>query len=1124
MDCPRCSRSLDAAAPACPSCATALEFACDQCGHRSSTDAAFCAGCGHRLSALVLANRPSAPAAASGPARSPAIDPFEGHRRTVTIVMSDLSGYTAMCEKFDPEVISEIMGTIKREGTAIIESYGGTVNQFYGDEIVSLFGLPTAGADDARRAVSAALALHERVARMNETLDPAPPVPLSMHTGIHTGLLVVEVNDHRDGVYGLTGDAINTAARVLGIAERDEVIIGAPTRDAVEPYFEIEAAGLHTVRNKAQPLAVYRVLRDRKEFTRFDAARERGLTAMAGRDDELALLDASLRACRGGSGRVVIVEADAGTGKSRLAYEFAQRARDEDPRVLIVKGRCQAFGTNASYLPFIQVIREILDIEQGASVDHVLAAVPRAVAALDPDLEPYVAAYLLLLGAASVKDLPTEWLGDAMAEHLHTALVDLVIAVARQRPTIVQLDDWHWADEESHATLVRLRRAIADCSGLVLVSQRPGAAAIDGDVEVIRLGPLSPTATTSMIAHSFGAAAVNADLAATIFERTNGNPFFIEEVCAALRGQGRVRAAADQVVLTDEAGDLVIPDTVQAVVLGRVDGLDADAQSVLKVASVIGREFAGDILSQVAEVEHAPRLLTELCEAGFIEQLDHHDADTTERFRFRHIITQEVTYDTLLLRERRVAHARIAEAIEQARTSADIEQRRMVEALAHHHQRAGHSDRALTYFELAGNKAAERRALAEARFQLRSAIDESYKVAQSPAVREHRGQLTLRWAATCIFMPSLAQVDLLDAVMREALDHGNDTTAVMASYWINWIQYSIGNQRLAEEGTRQLLSLVEPTGSARTVALVRCHLGQILLSQARHDEAEAMLIDGLDRPPGVGASTRRGDGRPSGLYCYSLAQLALTHAARGAFRESRPIMDEALELVRATHERSTEASLNICAAIAALYEGDWLVARARIAAIDALPDVSVSPYVRMVAACVDGYAMFRSDGSDEGLRALRRSTAMHENADAQLALALTRAWLADALLRSGDHDGAAAMARATLERAAVGDNMGADLADEVLLQTSGLTGNTLAARANALAARRAAAGNPLGEAAVQLAAARAHLRADEVDEAARRAALAEAGMIALGASASADVANAVLRDALAARELRPHTT
>ena len=193
----------------------------------------------------------------------------------------------SMGERLDPEDIAQIMGTIKRDGTAIIESFGGIVNQFIGDEIVSLFGLPSMRADDARRAVSAALALHERVDELNRELPEPLAVPLTMHSGIHAGLLIAELSDSRSGVYELTGDAINTTARLLTVAGRGEVVIGAPTLRAVEPFFEIEDAGVHQVRGKADPLAAFRVLRPRAHVSRFDAARERGLTPLAGRDHEL---------------------------------------------------------------------------------------------------------------------------------------------------------------------------------------------------------------------------------------------------------------------------------------------------------------------------------------------------------------------------------------------------------------------------------------------------------------------------------------------------------------------------------------------------------------------------------------------------------------------------------------------------------------------------------------------------------------------------------------------------------------------------------------------------------------------------------------------------------------------
>ena len=1039
MNCPGCSSVLNAPGDECPRCGATLEALCDGCGRRWAAGAAFCAGCGARLTTLVTAlpDNDSLTVAEPTPSNHAPLptEAFEGERRVVTIVMSDLSGYTAMCEKFDPELISEIMGTIKRDGTAIVESFGGIVNQFKGDEIISLFGLPTAGVDDARRAVSAALAIHARVTELNSTLDPPPPVPLSMHTGIHTGRLIVEINDSRDGLYGLTGDAINTAARLLGLAGRGELVIGAPTKDLVAPYFEIEDAGQHTVRNKVEPLSVFRVQRELPNRSRFDAARERGLTTLAGREEELRRLADELFAARSG-GRLVVIEADAGTGKSRLCYEFVERARALEPELAVVKGRCQAYGTMTSYLPFIQVLRETLRVPADAPVDDVLATAPGAVADLDPGLTRFTPAYLHLLSAIGVKDLPAEWRDDALPDTLQDAIVALVLAAAKTRPTVVQLDDWHWADDASHATLLRLQRGLASAPALVVVSQRPGAPQIGmaSASEIIALQPLTATTTDSMIAGYFGAESTQPDLSIKIYERTLGNPFFVEEVCAALRSQSRVRTADRQVQLIGDVNELVIPDTVQAVVLGRVDALSPALRDVLRAASVIGREFRVGILAQLTDPLRLAQQLAELDGFGFVEQMDAADRSEDARYRFRHVITQEVTYDTLLVRRRKLAHGRVARAIEESQTPADVAQRRMVEALAHHYQRAGNSEKAVDNFELAGRKATERRALVEARLQLRAAIDESHRLAQTAAVRDRRGRIALLWAAACIFLPSPSQIGLLAQVQGEAVADGNAEVAILANYWINWIQYSIGNQRAAEAGTRTLLELMERSGNAPTIALARCHLGQILVSQNRVDEAELMLVEGLTRPPGTPADGSRNTARVSGLYCYSLAQLALVHAIRGSFDESRAVMAEAMHLVRRSGERATEASLNICSAIAAVCADDWPEVLASVAAISLLPEASVSPHVRVFGQCLYGYATFRQGAHDEGLRVLRRAVVAHEQSEGHLSLGLSRAWLADALFRSGHVAEAGSMARASLTCCDIDDRLGETLAADVLLQ------------------------------------------------------------------------------------------
>ena len=209
-------------------CGVDVVYVCDDCGRASPVDVAFCAGCGARLTTLRQKDAAARPA-------------LTGARRVTTVLMTDLSGFTAMGERHDPEDVAELMTTIRDEGARIIESYGGTVNQFIGDEIVAVFGIPAAADDDARRAVLAAMDLHDRIDELNQTSEIARTSPLAMHSGLQTGLLVVGSRDERNGRYELTGDTINTAARLLNIADRGEVVVGDKTRELVAPYFDVES-------------------------------------------------------------------------------------------------------------------------------------------------------------------------------------------------------------------------------------------------------------------------------------------------------------------------------------------------------------------------------------------------------------------------------------------------------------------------------------------------------------------------------------------------------------------------------------------------------------------------------------------------------------------------------------------------------------------------------------------------------------------------------------------------------------------------------------------------------------------------------------------------------------------
>lgn len=1060
MHCPGCSTELTAGTAVCGACGRALELICAQCNRVSAVDAAFCAGCGARLEVH---------SAAGGRG-------LEGERRTVTVVLSDLSGYTAMGERLDPEDVAELMGSIKRDATRIIESHGGIVNQFVGDEIISLFGLPTVRDDDARRAVSAALELHRRVAELGESvgsmLSVPLSVPLSMHSGIQTGLLIAELRDSRSGVYELTGDTINTAARLLAIAGRSEVVVGDTTVGAIAPYFEIEPAGVHEARGKALPLAAFRVVRPWSNRNRFDTSKARGLTRLTGRGRELARLRDLLDEVATGIGSVVVVEADAGTGKSRLCHDFLDGLRTKRSDVEVLSGRCQAFGLVTSYLPFVHVLRNAFGVNDDNAVEVIAEKANATLTTMDRNANRWLPAYLYLLSALAVDELPAEWAGDELPRILQEAIVGLVEAKASGATIVVYLDDWHWADAASQTTLARLSRAIEALPVMVLITARPSPTLWRNvEIQHLQLGPLSAHDTTLMVGRCFDAHAVESQLAAKIFERTMGNPFFVEEVCSTLIQRGDVLHVEGEAMYSGELEQLEFPATVQSVVLGRVDALAQTTRDALRFASVIGREFTVNVLQQlVASASDIADVLRTLDRLGFVEQIP---VTASGRFQFKHVIIQEVTYATLLVRERAAVHARIAEIIERSDATDDADQLRNVEALAHHYRQAGNATKSLRYLEQAGRKAMARFAFADARQHLREAIEESLKLDDTLEQRLHRAALTQLWSAACIFGPSTSQLDLIELAYREAMERDDDAVAIQCRYWISYLHYAIGDQNAAETEIRRLIAAAEPRLNNQIDGQLLAHLGQILVLQRRFDEATEELESGMRLRESSPRTRRPGFG---GMASFSIMQIALIAADRGLFAQSHREAERALKSVRGSGERSREASLLITRSMALAFEGEWLRVREAAVGARAIAEYVGAPFHLAFADVIDGYANFQLGARALGLRMMRRGLVAHEQCGAMLAFALSRAYVADALEQNGEYEEAAKLALAALARADVGDRLGDDIARRVLLRCEArLAPDLLAseiARLRLIAVER---GSLREEALLELAAAQSYL-------------------------------------------------
>ncbi|MEE8433748.1 MAG: adenylate/guanylate cyclase domain-containing protein, partial [bacterium] len=297
-----------------------------------------------------------------------------------------------MNERLDPEEVQAIMVRVKEEAVRIVETHGGIVNQFVGDEVVALFGIPTAQEDDPRRAVAAALELHQMVGRIGVEMEDRLGQGLSLHTGINTGLVVTELRDDRDGRYGITGDSVNTCARLAALAEPGQILLGKDTQSLVAPYFELEILPPVTVKGKAEAITPFWVRRRTTIQSRLEASAQRGFTRFIGREMELSTLRECMEHAAGGSGRFASLVGDAGVGKSRLMHEL--RGGVADGEVTVLTGSCNASSSGTPFIPFLEPMRSLLNLTTETPEAEAVAA---SLMGLDQALEPYIPHVLHLL-------------------------------------------------------------------------------------------------------------------------------------------------------------------------------------------------------------------------------------------------------------------------------------------------------------------------------------------------------------------------------------------------------------------------------------------------------------------------------------------------------------------------------------------------------------------------------------------------------------------------------------------------------------------------------------------------------------------------------------------------------
>jgi class 3 adenylate cyclase len=689
MVCPRCRHQNRETARFCGECGLSLERAdaCPRCAAANPVGQRFCDACGQQLTGQPATGRLRDPRAYTPrhlverilSARSA----LAGERKQVTVLFADMVGSLQLSERVDPEEWHRILDRFFQILAEGIHRFEGTINQFTGDGVMALFGAPLAHEDHARRACHAALQLSDDLGVFANLLR-TKGLEIAVRMGLNSGEVVVGgIGDDLRMHYTALGQTVGLASRLEQIAAPGTVYVSEHTARLVEGFFALRALGTPPIKGVTVPVQVFELQGSGPLRTRLDASRQRGFSRLVGRDRELAWLDGILARAAESDGQVVGVVGEAGIGKSRVCLEFIERCRTRG--VPVYEAHCPAHGSTVPLLAIRELLRGFFALGWDDPEETVREKVTNALGDLGAALAlPMV---LDLFGVAEAGAGPAGSAGDRQAE-LASVVRRLVRRGGGDGPAVLLLDDAHWIDPASDELMGELATSLGGTRALLLANFRPeyrppwlGGA----HYHQLPLTPLDETSSRALLADLLGGDDSVGALADLIWERTAGNPFFIEEVVQALAGSATLSGQRGGYRLATPVADVAIPSTVQALLAARIDRLDDVPKQVLQAAAVIGKQFDEPLLRAVVALggETVTSALLGLQEADFIHEAA---AYSQPQYAFKHPLTREVAYQSQLGDQRAGMHAAVATALEKLRADRLGE---CASLIAHHWEASG---------------------------------------------------------------------------------------------------------------------------------------------------------------------------------------------------------------------------------------------------------------------------------------------------------------------------------------------------------------------------------------------------------------------------------------------------
>jgi class 3 adenylate cyclase/predicted ATPase len=984
MICSNCGAENPTGLKFCEQCATPFKKLCTQCGFENSATARFCGECATSLSAAApeLGTQPGTiPTVRLLPKEAEAAA-LDGERKTVTALFADIKGSTEMMRDLDPEEARAIVDPALRLMIDAVHRYDGYVVQSTGDGIFALFGAPIANEDHPQRAVHAALAARDDLRRRGDDLRKQGRAGVEIRIGINTGEVVmrsVQTGGHTE--YSPVGHVINLASRMQGVAPADGIVVSEETRRLVEGYFELRSLGPTEVKGVAGPINVFEVMATGASRGHFDVAAQRGLTLFVGRERELQQIQRALGLAMDGNGQIVAVMAEAGTGKSRLFHEFKATLRFGGK---VLEAYSVSHGKASAWLPVLELLRRYFVIQDGDDAARRRDKVHGTLTTLDLALDETLPYLFVLLGIQDTHDPIAQMDPQVKRQRTLDAIRSIVLRESMNQPMVVIFEDLHWIDEQTQALLDLLADSIAAAKILLLVNYRPEYSDQWNSKTYysrIRLNPLGDANGAAMIAALLGEGVELKPLKRLVIERTGGNPFFIEEFVQALFDEGAlIRNGAVKVVRS--LSQLRLPTTVQGILAERIDRQPVEQKQLLQTLSVIGRESSLGLIRQMISTTHA-QLEPMLADLRADEFIYVQPTATGIEYIFKHALTQEVAYNSLLIERRKQLHERAGQALESI-FGEQLDDH--LTQLAHHYSHSDNINKAVEYLGRAGQQALQRSAHDDPIRGLNAAIDLLQTLPDSPErlERELPLQLALGSVLSAIKGWSAPEVERAYIRARELCERLGDRPELFSVlFGLRTVYYIRGEGRMSYELSQQLLRRAQSESDPTHLLLAHTALGSAcldmgeLVAAKEHKETAISLYDPTRHGP-VALSTS------FDLKGFVISYVAMTLWLLGYPDEALKRANEAVEFTRTLSHPLTLAGVEFFQGIVEYFRHEASAAQSSAERAIALSAEHGFTFWLALATILRGWAMAQQGQSEEGFAQMRQGLTALEATGAEL--------------------------------------------------------------------------------------------------------------------------------------------